>query len=235
MLGLSSLAASVNVIRLVRFILLFLVGVLAIGYLLALLAAHTFLVYSGDMINFALSVKGSGEISNFAPMLASQGPIALTLIACYVFIFLETYRHTSDLRMTNIVMKSERFTFSVAIVSIIYLLTLFYRPTDPWQACSENVFAEMLLAPGRFEITNDRCFADSTTKVRLPSGLKDLTQHTTNEFKPSFIQPSRTVKIDNFDFLRRSVKSNIKNVVWVLIESARTDIWPMNYETDFAQ
>ncbi|KAI8893739.1 alkaline-phosphatase-like protein [Globomyces pollinis-pini] len=178
-------------------------------YLFALLAASTYLAFTGSMLNFALIGDVGEEISEFGPMLSSAkqyiGVFVLVYIVLYTVIYLLNNMHHKKskgnrLRKKQVVMQT--------LLCITYLLLVFvYRPLTPWDAISTNIFLEVLDGPKRDE---------------MPDSI--------------FIQPDSLRDVHDFRFLNTTPKQNtIKNIVWVFIESGRNDLWPMDYNSKIAK
>ncbi|KAI8895876.1 alkaline-phosphatase-like protein [Globomyces pollinis-pini] len=232
------LSTSTSIILFIRCLLLVFIVNISFVYLLVIVMANTFLSVTGSVINFALIGSVSEDISGFGPMLASQGSYIMQSIGIIFLSFCVVYiysRKRVQREYTKIGRKSKCKALLWIFPVITYGSIIFlYRPMDPWNLLAKNVLFEIIEAPNREQLPDEMCFTKSPFNM-APKNLLDLTQYTNSTSNPLFIQPKRVENVDNFDFIKRKNDSTIKNIVWVFIESGRSDVWPMDYNANFAQ
>ncbi|KAI8895517.1 alkaline-phosphatase-like protein [Globomyces pollinis-pini] len=222
----------------VRKLVLGLIGIALALYLGALMAANVFLAFSGAVIDFGVVGSVGERISGFGPLLASQGGYALVFLLGFSVFFAISYhltKSTPTIHFRRLLAVNKCKIFMCFVPLVCYMIAvIFFRPMSPWDMLSRNVLSELLDAPFRTEMQDVDCFVDSDLVYQPPIGLLNLTRQSHSDVNPLFIQPQTHQINQDFDFLRRSKNSNIKNIVWIFIESARSDVWPMDYNSKFA-
>jgi hypothetical protein len=122
-----------------------------------------------------------------------------------------------------------------SMLGLVYLtyypFARFFRPIYPWNMASSNLFFSFVTAPFTIESCPELQHSLEYPRVKFDYGSDEMHQNVSY----SFPKPSKIRKVNDFSFLQRHNQSAIKNIVWVNIESARSDVYPFDYESEFAK
>ncbi|ORX86860.1 alkaline phosphatase-like protein [Basidiobolus meristosporus CBS 931.73] len=116
-----------------------------------------------------------------------------------------------------------------ALLLTYIVLCLTIRPSAPWSELDSNFGAKalciMLIYP---HVAN-------AGSLNITGFKYDATNEFVTKFSSMRVGRNSTMQDQDFDFLRRSQNSTIKNVVFMILETTRNDIVPFDYFSEFSE
>ncbi|KAK9762540.1 hypothetical protein K7432_011629 [Basidiobolus ranarum] len=125
--------------------------------------------------------------------------------------------------------RNAAYGLGVAFLITYMILCLTIRPSDPWSTFDSNFGAKalciMLIYPN----------APFSDYLHVTGFKYDASNDFMTKFSKIHVGRKSTMEEQNFDFLRRSQNSTIKNVVFLILETTRNDIIPFDYFSEFSE
>jgi hypothetical protein len=206
-----------------------LILLLLMFYMALLALSHAAVFVSGISFDVGMVYNIMANWSQFSDMASSEKESRLlkTILLVYALMvgFLWLIRHQfrkSELAISNRNFQLFPFLTKHRAVRISRFFVVIY-----WVVYVPIAFVATLKTP-HHQVSQNLLFKSWYDALNDPF-------HGMGERTAFFRYADPGKKVTNFDFLKRTPKSKIKNVVLFALESGRREVWPMDYNSEFAK